>query len=69
MKCIYLGGKDVIQHCKKSHLNKARVLSNQSKLSFTAQSNDVFKIIEAELQLAVLTATWTFHWLFMIDFS
>jgi len=49
-----MGKKDVITHCKtKSHLDQVRALSNQPKLSFQAQSNDILKRTEVELQLSV----------------
>ena len=48
----------MVQHCKsKSHLDQAKALNAQLTLSFQAQASDDYKRTEAELQLAVLTAS------------
>ena len=45
-------------HCKsKSHLEQAKSLKSQSRLSFSSQAQDDMKRTEAELQMAVLTAS------------
>ena len=52
------GENDMVQHCKsKSHLDQVKALNVQHKLSFQAQESDDLKRTEAELQLAVLTAS------------
>ena len=53
-----MGKIDVIMHCKsKSHLDQAKALRAQPKLSFqSAQSNEELIRTEAELKMAVLTA-------------
>jgi len=57
-----MGKNDVVQHCKsKSHLNQVNVLNAQPKLSFQALAGDDLKRTEAELQLAVLTASCNVH--------
>ena len=58
IKCDHMGKKDVIMHCmSKSHLDQAKALRAQPKLSFqSAQSNEELIRTEAELKMAVLTA-------------
>ena len=54
-----MGKNDVVMHCKsKSHLEQAKALDAQAKLPFQPQStSDDLKRTEAELRMAVLTAT------------
>lgn len=53
-----MGRQDVVQYCKSNtHLCQAKLLKSQSKLQFAAQSHDDLKRTEAELQMAVLTAS------------
>ncbi len=53
-----MGKQDVIKHCKtNSHLDHAKSLKSQPKLSFTMQSSEDLRRTEAELQMAVLTAS------------
>ena len=43
-------------HCEsKSHLDQAKSLKSQSRLSFSTQSREDIKRMKAELQMAVLT--------------
>jgi len=59
IKCDHMGKKDVIMHCKsKSHLDQAKALKAKPKLPFQgAQSNEELNRTEAELKMAVLTAS------------
>lgn len=54
-----MGKNDITMHCKsKSHLEQAKALNAQPKLSFQPQStSEDLKRTEAELRMAVLTAT------------
>ena len=58
LKCIYMGKNDVVKHCQSnSHLEQAKALKDQPKLSFEVHSDEDLQRTEAELQLAVLTAS------------
>ena len=53
-----MGEKDVTMHCNsKSHLDQAKSLKSQPKLTFNTHSSKDLKRTEAELQMAVLTAS------------
>lgn len=53
-----MGRQDVVHHCKsKTHLSQAKSLKYQPRLTFDMQSRDDLKRTEAELQMAVLTAS------------
>ena len=52
--------RDVLAHCEsKSHLDQAKLMKSQTRLSFQKPPNptETLKRTEAELQMAVLTAT------------
>ena len=59
IKCDHMGKQDIEKHCKtQGHQDKAKSLKSQSKLRFNApQSSETVKRTEAELGMAVLTAT------------
>ena len=46
-----------IPHLIMSHLDQAKLLKSQSRWSFSTHSHEDIKRMEAELQMAVLTAT------------
>jgi len=53
-----MGKSDVVKHCQSnSHLEQAKALKAQPKLSFKVHSDEDLQRTEAELHLAVLTAT------------
>lgn len=55
-----MGKRDVIAHCEsKSHLDQAKLMKSQTTLPFQKEPNlsEIQKRTEAELQMAVLTAT------------
>lgn len=56
-----MGKQDVIKHCHtQSHLDLARSLDSQTRINFSSpppESNESLKRIEAELKIAVLTAS------------
>lgn len=53
-----MGKNDVVKHCQSnSHLEQAKALKDQPKLSFKAYLDDNLQRTEAELHLAVLTAS------------
>ena len=58
IKCDHMWKKDVILHCKsRSHLDQSKSLKSQPKLTFNIQSNEDLKRTEAEVRMAVLTAS------------
>ena len=59
IKCGHMGKKDVVKHCQtQTHLDQALSLQSQSRIRFnTPESSEFFKRIEAELKIAVLTAS------------
>ena len=61
IKCDrYIGKQEVIKHCKmQGHEDKANSLQSQSRLTFSnpMASDKVFKKTEAEVRMAVLTAS------------
>ena len=59
LKCNHMGKKDITMHVKsKSHLDQSKSLKCQPKLTFNIQSNEDLKWTEAELRMAVLTASY-----------
>ena len=53
-----MGKNDVVKHCQSnSHLEQAKALKDKPKLSFEVHSDEDLQRTEAELQLAVLTAS------------
>ncbi|CAB4036850.1 PREDICTED: uncharacterized protein LOC107326933 [Paramuricea clavata] len=54
-----MGKQDIIKHCNmKNHVAMSKALANQQKLSFhTPERSEELKRTEAELQMAVLTAS------------
>ena len=53
----YMGKNDVVKNCQSnSHLQQAKALKGQPKLSLQAHLEDDLQRTEAELHLAVLTA-------------
>lgn len=60
MKCDHSGRGDVIKHCStQCHLDQAKAIKSQSKLSFSSpSSNENLKRTEAEVRMAVLTASF-----------
>ena len=59
IKCNHMGKQDVVKHClTRSHKDQAQVLESQSRICFSApESSESLKRIEAELKIAVLTAS------------
>lgn len=59
IKCDHMGKHDVVKHTTgKRHQDRSRSLESQSKLNFSGLgSSEVMKRTEAELKLAVLTAS------------
>ena len=56
-----MGKQDVIKHCKtQGHQDKAKSLQSQSRLTFSnpTASDEVLKRTEAEVRMAVLTASF-----------
>ena len=61
MKCNHSGKRDVSKHCStQSHLDQAASMKSQSRLGFasSSSSNEIHKRTEAELKMAVLTASY-----------
>ena len=58
LKCSHMGKRDVTMHGEsKSHLNQAKSLKSQTRLSFSSQAQGDMQRMEAELRMAVLTAS------------
>lgn len=57
MKCDHMGRADVTKHCAtQSHLDKAKALQSQSRLTMHTSSSTNTKLLEAEVKFSVLAA-------------
>jgi len=60
IRCDHMGKQDIIKRCKtQGHQDRAKSLKSESRLSFSnpVTSDEVLKRTEAEVRMAVLTAS------------
>ena len=67
IRCDHMGKQNIIKHCEtQGHLDRGKLCKSQSRLTFSKPAtSEVLKRTEAEVRMAVLTAScnipFTFH--------